>query len=352
MKLSILLLFVAAREVPSEKNHGYINGTSPRIGVSTLPTHPTARSVFQTLRAFFFYGEVEGRTGKYSVITENVQYWLTQLNNPPQFNITTKDGVRLNSRYIAHPGANRTLILFGGMLGGGEGMVRYAAWFKQNAGFNTIVVTRRGFSGSEGSSIDSGELGIFYDVQATLSYLVNERGINISSIWWYGYCLGGTYAITGASFFPQTAGVILDRAFPDSISNVARAWLVVPKILINGALFQFLFPQGIADDIAPKESIIEPDVPYETSGMSMVNMFNRYTLPGVFFLYGENDWIIPHYQTLAMFEAYTGVKNRDLEFYSNKSDIAMIHKGHLDFFMTDEEIAKTKLLKFINDQSV
>jgi dienelactone hydrolase len=105
---------------------------------------------------------------------------------------------------------------------GGEGMLRHAVWFSKNAKLNTLIVTRRGYRPSGGSSINSGELAVFYDVQASISFLIKEKGINIESIAIYGYSLGGLYAAVGAAHFRNMAGFILDRPFPDYLSNTAR----------------------------------------------------------------------------------------------------------------------------------
>ena len=78
--------------------------------------------------------------------------------------IVTKDGVTLDAAYIKNTRGEfkKTIILFGGMLGGFTGMVRYANWFRNNSDVNTILASRRGQDKSQGSTVLSGELGMFY----------------------------------------------------------------------------------------------------------------------------------------------------------------------------------------------
>lgn len=105
-------------------------------------------------------------------------------------------------------------------------MMRCGVWFQQKCQFNVLIVTRRGYLPSEGSTIRSGELGIFYDVQAAISHLVKSRGVSMELIWIYGYSLGGMYSAIGGAYFPKIRGIIIDRGFPDYLSSATRVQYV------------------------------------------------------------------------------------------------------------------------------
>lgn len=85
--------------------------------------------------------------------------------NPFPFFITTKDDVKLDTIYVEQEGANHTIVLWGGMLGGREGQSHMAVVLREHGLVNILLVSRRGQSASEGSNIKSGELGVFYDTQ-------------------------------------------------------------------------------------------------------------------------------------------------------------------------------------------
>jgi hypothetical protein len=95
---------------------------------------------------------------------------------------------------VEQPGATHTIVIWGGMLGGREGQSHMSVLLQEHALVNTLLVSRRGQSLSHGSNIKSGELGLFYDTQASLTYLVKKRKIPLDRIIVYGYCLGGSYA--------------------------------------------------------------------------------------------------------------------------------------------------------------
>lgn len=113
---------------------------------------------------------------------------------PEPFNITAKDGVKLDSIFVRQSDATHTVVVWGGMPGGREGQMHMATFLRGQAKVNTLLVSRRGQSYSQGSSIRTGELGIFLDTQASLSYLVKNQSIPLNRIIVYGYCLGGSYA--------------------------------------------------------------------------------------------------------------------------------------------------------------
>jgi pimeloyl-ACP methyl ester carboxylesterase len=379
MQLSWFLLFLCISCLPGHRAHRsdvstqtgdstnrthstpLISGQSTEVdpykkGILTLPVGTLAHAIVKRLRAFYFQGESKDQ----NLTSGAIPYWLEQIGSPSAFYITTKDGVRLNAHHAKTDGLimmhedysgqkalgfNKTMILYGGMSGGGEDLFRHASFF-MDQGFDAMLVTRRGQKGSEGSSIASGELGIFYDVQATLSYLV-AQGIEMKDIWLYGYCLGGIYAAMTGYYFPEVAGVILDRAFPDYYQNTYRAVGILSSPVVR-TVYSQIFPAGVHDTLPPVEGILEPKRRFVSKGMSIKKWFlSAGYMPSFFFLYGLKDWVVPHPQTLDLLRSYTNVMNWELSRFAGLSDVAAIDKEHHEFFMKDEPKAKAKLLSFI-----
>jgi pimeloyl-ACP methyl ester carboxylesterase len=108
------------------------------------------------------------------------------------------------------------------MLGGWPGMLRYASFVGTETNFDTFLPSRRGFGASTGSNGVSGELGVFLDLQAILSYLVNVKGIDMKNIYIYGYCLGSVSAMMGAYYYPSLGGIVTDRGIDKMVSNPIR----------------------------------------------------------------------------------------------------------------------------------
>jgi hypothetical protein len=339
MKLLLLASLLSFNyAVPAEVQGGPVNTVA---GISTLPTG-YMRPFFKQVRKFFFYGEVSPK-----VLTPgNRARWMQVLGHPAGFKIVTKDDVKLDTLYIPKRGARRTMIFFSGMLEGGEGVIETAGWFYKQTDFNILIVTRRGYRGSEGSSIESGELGVYYDVQAAISYLVKRKSQPLKSLWINGYGMGGTYATIGATFFPEIAAFILDRSFPDYFSFASHALPYVPKALLR-PVYNKVFSRGAIDEIPPNQYFVEPSTPFSSSGMSIVNMFkDSYDIPDAFFMLGSDDGVIPQAHKLELINSYVGASNFTLEQYTALSDIMDIGIGHTQSFANDD-VNKDKLLAFI-----
>jgi pimeloyl-ACP methyl ester carboxylesterase len=229
---------------------------------------------------------------------------------------------------------------------GGESMFQNAAWFRDNGEFNIMIVTRRGYQGSEGSTVESGELGIFYDVQAAMSHLVNIYRTPMNKIWVYGYCLGGTYATIAAIFYPDIAGAILDRSFPDYFANVKRVMPLIPSFIIR-MLYNQVFAMNTVDSLPVDHRILEPKVPFLSSGMSIIHMFKNYEIPDFFFLLGDDDWYVPKSHSVELLRSYTSNNEWDLNQFTELNDVALLHKNHIEFAMNNETDARYKIRRFL-----
>ena len=201
-------------------------------------------------------------------------------------------------------------------------------------------------------------MGVYYDTQAVISYLIREKGIKMKDIWLYGFCQGSFHAIFAATHFFNIGGVIIDRGLPDYRMMSERS------MMFPTGLYDRIFPSGIKDEIVSSSAFIEPEMPFVTRGMSNVNFLdeaavyeerNEVLMAPFFFMYGESDYIVPFNQVKALIFRYLG-KNaaefRDGRFYRNSKLIKGIYrlkKGHLEFFMKDEDIVAKELNEFIKE---
>lgn len=86
------------------------------IDLAIAHTPKTGRAPISLFRVPFFLGEYT--LPKNKNYTSSEVHWHQCLDNPEPFGIKTKDGVILDSIYSPAPGASKTIIFFGGMLGG------------------------------------------------------------------------------------------------------------------------------------------------------------------------------------------------------------------------------------------
>lgn len=195
-------------------------------------------SSFLVSQYFFYADMMKSRSLNVSLLRE--------LGFPKPFSVRTRDGHALNAIHVLMSDGTRsspTVILFSGTRGGFESMLAEAVWYHKH-NFNVLAVSRRGYSGSSGSSRTSLENGIFLDVEASILYL-DRLKVPRSSILAHGYSLGGAYATIAGRFFGAGA-VTLDRSFTsahDVILYNSRS-LIAPSALINPAISR-LFPKGL-----------------------------------------------------------------------------------------------------------
>lgn len=197
----------------------------------TLPSGVETRPLFMRftascLRLLGFLGDLAYFKTPEKLDKPSYRHWMNESGTPHQlsppgsplpFNITTKDGVSLESIHVRVDGANTTVVLWGGMLGGREGQTRMSVFLQSMAKVSTLLVSRRGQSRSLGSNVKSGELGVYYDVQASMTYL-EDQGVDLSSVIVYGYCLGSLYAVMTVNLLDLI--YLYDRPFIGSRSRV------------------------------------------------------------------------------------------------------------------------------------
>lgn len=107
--------------------------------------------------------------------------------------ITTADGIRLNGWFLsgAAPRTGVTVLYLHGNASTLADVARDAT-FLQAKGFDVFAIDYRGYGKSEG--VSTGERTLQLDGRAALDHLVKDRGIDRSTIAFFGQSLGTTVA--------------------------------------------------------------------------------------------------------------------------------------------------------------
>ena len=135
------------------------------------------------------------------------------------------DGVRIHGFYLptARPRRNSRAILFlHGNAGNASHRLPNAAELMR-LGADVLLIDYRGYGMSEGTPSES---GAYLDARASLSHLVEARGIPEQRIVLFGRSMGGAVAVDLAQD-RGLAGVILESTFT-SISDVAGGMIGAP----------------------------------------------------------------------------------------------------------------------------
>ncbi len=141
--------------------------------------------------------------------------------------------------------------------------VTQAFWLRQ-LGFNVLLLEYRGY-GLSGRRFPT-EASLYQDAETALTYLVQERQIEESTIYAYGHSLGGAIAIHLASHHPNLAGVIVHNSFTSMAEMVARSnyarWFPVQWMLtqrfdslqkVSQLQIPMLFIHAKGDPVIPVE---------------------------------------------------------------------------------------------------
>ncbi len=118
--------------------------------------------------------------------------------------ITTRDGIKLHSYFLADSSSVHLLIYFHGNAGNLSGRLSDLQRI-HHMGINVLGVEYRGYGRSTGRAT---ETGIYEDGRAALAYARNNRGFPDSTIFLLGRSLGSTVAIHSAQN-RKMAGIIL-----------------------------------------------------------------------------------------------------------------------------------------------
>jgi pimeloyl-ACP methyl ester carboxylesterase len=207
-----------------------------------------------------------------------------QGNAVKSFKIRTVDGVHLdgvwctNSEGMANGNA---VIIFHGNGDVLDSRAAFAAWYVGH-GFAVLMVTMRGYPGSEGDSARDGEAGMYRDMSAAVDYVVGE-GFQHRNIIAHGYSLGGSLAAAAASFY-GLGGLTLDHTFT-SIGEVATIMLKkLPSSIVRLAL-KAAYPSGHRIDLGNGSYAMSDGL----DTLAKVRTFKG----ALFVIYGTGDQLMP-----------------------------------------------------------
>src|SRR2546427_1716520 len=137
--------------------------------------------------------------------------------------LVTADGVNFGAWYFRQPGSPQTVIVSGGHKGQRQGAlgISIALWRK---GFNVIVYSYRGMSGSDRAPITFGIKEVL-ELQAVIAFA--RKRIPHARIGLLGYSMGAVVSLLGAAGEPRVEALVLDSPFSDlrtlMAQNVRRA---------------------------------------------------------------------------------------------------------------------------------
>src|SRR5436309_7598063 len=153
--------------------------------------------------------------------------------------LVTADSVNFGAWYFRQPGSPQTVIVSGGHKGQRQGAlgISIALWRK---GFNVIVYSYRGMSGSDRAPITFGIKEVL-ELQAAIAFA--RKRVPNARIGLLGYSMGAVVSLLGAAGEPGVQALVLDSPFSDLrallVENVRSASKLpgTPFVWLAGFMF-------------------------------------------------------------------------------------------------------------------
>ncbi len=203
--------------------------------------------------------------------------------------LVTADGVNFGAWYFRQPGSPQTVIVSGGHKGQRQGAlgISIALWRK---GFNVIVYSYRGMSGSDRAPITFGIKEVL-ELQAVIAFA--RKRIPHARIGLLGYSMGAVVSLLGAAGEPGVEALVLDSPFSDLrtllIENVrTRARLPgTPFVWLAGLMLRARSGNRLAD-------------------CSPISVLSSLEPRPLFFIHGGADRITNVNHSRRLYDAYRG----------------------------------------------
>ncbi|TMG26671.1 MAG: alpha/beta fold hydrolase [Chloroflexi bacterium] len=203
--------------------------------------------------------------------------------------LVTADGVNFGAWYFRQPGSPQTVIVSGGHKGQRQGAlgISIALWRK---GFNVIVYSYRGMSGSDRAPITFGIKEVL-ELQAVIAFA--RKRIPRARIGLLGYSMGAVVSLLGAAGEPGVEALVLDSPFSDLrtllIENVrTRARLPgTPFVWLAGLMLRARSGSKLAD-------------------CSPISVLSSLEPRPLFFIHGGADRITNVNHSRRLYDAYRG----------------------------------------------
>jgi dipeptidyl aminopeptidase/acylaminoacyl peptidase len=203
--------------------------------------------------------------------------------------LVTADGVNFGAWYFRQPGSPQTVIVSGGHKGQRQSAlgISIALWRK---GFNVIVYSYRGMSGSDRAPITFGIKEVL-ELQAVIAFA--RKRIPHARIGLLGYSMGAVVSLLGAAGEPGVEALVLDSPFSDLrtllIENVrTRARLPgTPFVWLAGLMLRARTGNRLAD-------------------CSPITVLSSLEPRPLFFIHGGGDRITNVNHSRRLYDAYRG----------------------------------------------
>src|ERR1051326_8198085 len=203
--------------------------------------------------------------------------------------LVTADGINFGAWYFRQPGSPQTVIISGGHKGQRQGAlgIAVALWRK---GFNVILYSYRGMSGSDRAPITFGIKEVL-ELQAVIAFA--RKRIPHARIGLLGYSMGAVVSLLGAAGEPGVEALVLDSPFSDLrtllIENVrGRARLPgAPFVWLAGLMLRARSGSTLAD-------------------CSPVSVLSSLEPRPLFFIHGGADEITSVNHSRRLYDAYRG----------------------------------------------
>jgi fermentation-respiration switch protein FrsA (DUF1100 family) len=203
--------------------------------------------------------------------------------------LVTADGVAFGAWYFRQPGAPQTIIVSGGHKGQRQGAlgISVSLWRK---GFNVILYSYRGMSGSDRAPITFGIKEVL-ELQAVIAFA--RKRIPKARIGLLGYSMGAVVSLLGAAGEPGVEALVLDSPFSDLrsllVENVRRRARLpgTPFVWLAGLMLRARSGSRIAD----------------CSPMAVLSSLEPRPL---FFIHGGADELTSVNHSRRLYDAYRG----------------------------------------------
>src|ERR1700730_7981045 len=203
--------------------------------------------------------------------------------------LVAADGINFGAWLFRQPGSPQTIIVSGGHKGRRQGSlgIAVALWRK---GFNVILYSYRGMSGSDRAPITFGIKEVL-ELQAVIAFA--RKRIAKTRIGLLGYSMGAVVSLLGAAGEPGVEALVLDSPFSDLrtllVENVRRAsrlpgapfvWLTVVMLRVRtGSRVSDCSPKDVLSSLEPRP---------------------------LFFIHGGADDVTPVSHSRRLYDAYRG----------------------------------------------
>jgi dipeptidyl aminopeptidase/acylaminoacyl peptidase len=203
--------------------------------------------------------------------------------------LVTADGVAFGAWYFRQPGSPQTVIVSGGHKGqrqGGLG-ISVALWRK---GFNVILYSYRGMSGSDRAAITFGIKEVL-ELQAVIAFA--RRRIPHARIGLLGYSMGAVVTLLGAAGEPGVEALVLDSPFSDLRT------LLIENVRMHAKLpgTPFVWLAGLMLRARSGSSL---------SQCSPISVLSSLEPRPLFFIHGGDDRITNVNHSRRLYDAYRG----------------------------------------------